>query len=43
MRRRGVLFWAWADLTFHDRIHDEALDSGVVIDDQVRLTGAGDL
>ncbi len=41
MRRRGAVFWNWADPVLHSRIHDEVLDDGTLIDVQVRLSRTG--
>lgn len=41
MRIRGDVFWGWADPTLHHRSHDETLNDGTYIDDQVRLSRTG--
>jgi len=41
MRIRGDVFWNWADPALHHRGHDEKLESGVMIDVQVRLARTG--
>ena len=41
MRKRGNLYWEWADPSLHHRTHDEKLDDGTLIDVQVRLSRTG--
>lgn len=41
MRIRGDVYWQWADLNLHHRVHDETLDDGTFIDVQVRLSRTG--
>ncbi|MGG5289827.1 hypothetical protein [Pseudomonas shirazensis] len=41
MRIRGDVFWSWADPALHHRSHDEKLESGVMLDVQVRLARTG--
>lgn len=41
MRKRGTLFWEWADPALHTRVHDEELNDGTLIDVQVRLSRTG--
>lgn len=41
MRTRGPTYWDWADAQLHCRTHTEVLDSGALIDVQVRLSRVG--
>lgn len=41
MRRRGSVYWGWADVNLHHRVHEEVLDDGTYIDVQVRLSRTG--
>ncbi|WP_230379998.1 hypothetical protein [Pseudomonas putida] len=41
MRRRGSVYWGWADVNLHHRVHEEVLADGTYIDVQVRLSRTG--
>ena len=41
MRKRGDIFWKWADPVLHHRSHGETLENGTVMDVQVRLSRTG--
>ena len=38
MRNRGQIYWNWANADLHCRNHDERLESGVLLNIQVRLS-----
>jgi len=41
VRKRGDVYWNWADPQLHTRTHEETLDDGTTIDVEVRLSRLG--